>query len=107
MEKKAFAANVLQRNYEKCPPSVFAGCSNEILLLGSINKVKGHQVQKWVKYNKYSTWKKRHFAAKVLQSKQGTCPILVSICMFAKWKVIIKFNKLGQMSSNVKIWEMY
>ena len=45
LEKKAFSANVLQRNYEKCPPSVFAGCPNEILLLGSMNKVKGHQVQ--------------------------------------------------------------
>ena len=54
-EKKAFAANVLQIKHEKCPTSVFAGCPNERLLLRSMNKVKGHQVQKRVKYNKYST----------------------------------------------------
>ena len=46
LEKKAFAANVFQSKHEKWPPSVFADCPNERLLLSSMNKVKGHQVQK-------------------------------------------------------------
>ena len=61
---------------------MFACCLNERSLLRPINEVKGHQVQNVEATIKtiLKPWGKMHFAANVLQSKHGTCPLSVFAC---------------------------